>query len=49
VNTCIVCLGTVTETPSGDLALVGEPFLPSLPHTHQTTHTLERPVVPLAA
>jgi hypothetical protein len=47
MNTCVVCFGTVTATPSGDLQLVGEPFLPSLPHRHETAGSLDR--VPLAA
>lgn len=49
VNTCIVCLGTVAETAAGDLELVGEPFLPSLAHAHQTTGTRARTALPLAA
>jgi hypothetical protein len=40
VNTCIYCLGTVTETTSGAFVLVGEPFvLPITPHAHQTTES----------
>jgi hypothetical protein len=47
MNTCVVCLGTVTATQGGDLQLVGEPFLPSLPHRHETAGSLAD--APLAA
>lgn len=49
MNTCRVCFGTVTETTSGALVLVGEPFLPSFPHVHLTTATTSAPITTLAA
>jgi hypothetical protein len=49
MNTCIICLGTVTLTTTGALVLVGESFLPMAPHVHETTATLSRTVAPLAA
>jgi hypothetical protein len=49
MNTCRVCLGTVTETTSGAFVLVGEPFLPVAPHVHIVTSTAAPRLLPLAA
>lgn len=49
MNTCIVCLGTVTPTPTGALVLVGDPFLPMAPHTHETTSSATAAPTPIAA
>jgi len=49
MNTCIVCLGTVTHTTAGALVLVGAPFLPMAPHLHQTTESASTHSAPLAA